>query len=95
MPKTLDDYAAGLRDPRNVAALKQFPLPEGGGIACGKGDDPDTTIAIVAGQSRGGLIAVQSESAFEAREIQPAQHAQAEINAIALKAIKFCQKLNP
>jgi hypothetical protein len=95
MPKTIEEYMQHFRDSRNVAALKQFPLPKGGGLACGKGDEPNTTIAIVAGNAGGGTIAVENDGGFEARELPVPTHAQTEINGIGVKAIKLCQKLVP
>lgn len=94
MQKTLDDYAVSFRDSRNVAALKQFPSPNGGGLACGNGDEPNTTIAIVANNAEE-VMAVENNSGFEAREFPSPARTQAETNGIGLKAIKLCQKLVP
>jgi hypothetical protein len=95
MPKTLDDYAQSFRDPRNLNVLKQFPLTTGGGLACGKGDEPNTTIAFLADNTGQGIMAVENGAGFEAREVAPAPRAQAEVNALGLKSIKLCQKLVP
>jgi hypothetical protein len=48
MTQTLDDYAKRYKDGKNMAELKQFPLGDGGILACGKGVEPNTTVAVVA-----------------------------------------------
>jgi hypothetical protein len=98
MTQTLDDYAKRYKDGKNMAELKQFPLGDGGILACGKGVEPNTTVAVVAvvaGANHVDMMAVETPAGAEVRIIAGGAVQPIDTNAkqTGAKLIKACQKL--
>jgi hypothetical protein len=97
MAQTLDDYAARYKDGRNFSELKQFELGNGGILACGKGVEPDTTIAVIAAPNSVSMMAVETPSGAEARIVVGGvvQPNDASTMGAGIKMLRACQKLEP